>query len=127
MSVINRIMEKRAGQRLFTEDERPAEGHKLPRKSVDQNKGQEASNHDNSHHQTSHTPRLYHSASRNLCLIDDSYLPLRVSKNKIRAVNFLLEGIHLAAAMEATFLGACARVHPTILYDIISNAAGSSW
>ncbi|KAK8962641.1 hypothetical protein KSP40_PGU016699 [Platanthera guangdongensis] len=47
--------------------------------------------------------------------------------SKIRAVNFLLEGIHLAAAVEATFLGACARVHPTILYDIISNAAGSSW
>lgn len=47
--------------------------------------------------------------------------------SKIRAVNFLLEGIHLAAAVEATFLGVRAQVHPTILYDIISNAAGSSW
>lgn len=47
--------------------------------------------------------------------------------SKIRAVNFLLEGIHFAAALEAIFLGVRSGVHPTILYDIISNAAGSSW
>ncbi|KAI0524860.1 hypothetical protein KFK09_004250 [Dendrobium nobile] len=47
--------------------------------------------------------------------------------SKIRAVNFLLEGIHLVASVEATFLGVRAGIHPTILYDIISNAAGSSW
>ncbi|CAI8592298.1 unnamed protein product [Vicia faba] len=35
MSVIS---EKRAGHRLFTGDERPAEGHESPRKSVDQSK-----------------------------------------------------------------------------------------
>ncbi|CAI8592962.1 unnamed protein product [Vicia faba] len=32
------IIEKRAGHRLFTGDERPAEGHESPRKSVDQSK-----------------------------------------------------------------------------------------
>ncbi|XP_020586109.1 uncharacterized protein LOC110028552 [Phalaenopsis equestris] len=47
--------------------------------------------------------------------------------SKIRAVNFLLEGIHLVASLEAIFLGVRAGCHPTILYDIISNAAGSSW
>ncbi|KAL6001464.1 hypothetical protein ACLOJK_007202 [Asimina triloba] len=39
----------------------------------------------------------------------------------------LLEGIHLVASLEALFLGTQAGVHPRILYDILSNAAGSSW
>ena len=42
-------------------------------------------------------------------------------------VNELLEGIHLVAAVEAISLGSQAGVHPWILYDIISNAAGNSW
>ncbi|XP_073100387.1 uncharacterized protein [Elaeis guineensis] len=46
---------------------------------------------------------------------------------KIRMVNDLLEGIHLVASVEAIFLGVRAGIHPSILYDIISNAAGSSW
>ncbi|XP_078159661.1 ketose-bisphosphate aldolase class-II family protein isoform X2 [Carex rostrata] len=46
--------------------------------------------------------------------------------SKIKLVNDLLECIHLVASVEATFLGARAGLHPSILYDIISNAAGSS-
>ena len=41
-------------------------------------------------------------------------------------VNDLLEGIHLVASVEAIFLGVRSGIHPAILYDIISNAAGSS-
>lgn len=48
------------------------------------------------------------------------------SNSKIKLVNDLLECIHLVASVEATFLGARAGLHPSILYDIISNAAGSS-
>ncbi|KMZ56084.1 hypothetical protein ZOSMA_99G00140 [Zostera marina] len=47
--------------------------------------------------------------------------------SKVRLVNELLVGIHLASAVEAIFLGARAGIHPQILYDIISKAAGSSW
>lgn len=39
----------------------------------------------------------------------------------------LLEGIHLIASLEAISLGAQAGIHPWIIYDIISNAAGNSW
>lgn len=39
----------------------------------------------------------------------------------------LLEGIHLVASLEAISLGTKAGIHPWIIYDIISNAAGNSW
>ncbi|CAK7349569.1 unnamed protein product [Dovyalis caffra] len=47
--------------------------------------------------------------------------------SKIKMVNELLEGIHLVASVEAISLGAQAGIHPWIVYDIISNAAGNSW
>ncbi|XP_057459422.1 uncharacterized protein LOC130750039 isoform X3 [Actinidia eriantha] len=47
--------------------------------------------------------------------------------SKIKMVTELLEGIHFVASMEAISLGAQAGIHPWILYDIISNAAGNSW
>ncbi|KAI4975758.1 uncharacterized protein LOC123409678 [Hordeum vulgare subsp. vulgare] len=46
--------------------------------------------------------------------------------SKIRLVNDLLESIHFVASTEAMFLGVRAGIHPSIIYDIISNAAGSS-
>lgn len=46
--------------------------------------------------------------------------------SKVKLVNELLEGIHLVAAVEALCIGVQAGIHPWILYDIISNAAGSS-
>ncbi|XP_028124059.1 uncharacterized protein LOC114321114 [Camellia sinensis] len=38
----------------------------------------------------------------------------------------LLEGIHFVSSVEAISLGAQAGIHPWIIYDIISNAAGNS-
>jgi 3-hydroxyisobutyrate dehydrogenase-like beta-hydroxyacid dehydrogenase len=47
--------------------------------------------------------------------------------SKIKMVNELLEGIHFIASVEAISLGVKAGIHPWIIYDIISNAAGNSW
>ncbi|KAI4326283.1 hypothetical protein MLD38_031612 [Melastoma candidum] len=47
--------------------------------------------------------------------------------SKFKLVTELLEGIHLVAAAEAISLGTKAGIHPWIIYDIISNAAGNSW
>ncbi|GER40169.1 D-tagatose-1,6-bisphosphate aldolase subunit GatY, partial [Striga asiatica] len=47
--------------------------------------------------------------------------------SKSKMVIELLEGIHFVASLEAMSLGAQAGIHPWIIYDIISNAAGSSW
>ncbi|GMN51270.1 hypothetical protein TIFTF001_020415 [Ficus carica] len=47
--------------------------------------------------------------------------------SKINMVNELLEGIHFVASMEAISLGSKAGIHPLIVHDIISNAAGNSW
>lgn len=55
------------------------------------------------------------------------FLFLVSSCSKIKMVIELLEGIHLVASMEAMFLGTQAGLHPWILYNIISNAAGNSW
>ncbi|CAL5401934.1 unnamed protein product [Camellia sinensis] len=45
---------------------------------------------------------------------------------KIKTVIELLEGIHFVSSVEAISLGAQAGIHPWIIYDIISNAAGNS-
>ncbi|KAH6781861.1 ketose-bisphosphate aldolase class-II family protein [Perilla frutescens var. hirtella] len=47
--------------------------------------------------------------------------------SKSKMIIELLEGIHLVASLEAISLGAQAGIHPWIIYDIISNAAGNSW
>lgn len=47
--------------------------------------------------------------------------------SKIKMVNQLLAGVHIAAAAEAMALGIKAGVDPEVLYDVISNSAGSSW
>ncbi|KAI3454942.1 hypothetical protein Pfo_011605 [Paulownia fortunei] len=47
--------------------------------------------------------------------------------SKSKLVIELLEGIHFVASLEAMSLGAQAGIHPWIIYDIISNAAGNSW
>jgi ketose-bisphosphate aldolase len=47
--------------------------------------------------------------------------------SKVKMVIELLEGIHFVAAVEAISLGSQAGIHPWIIYDIISNAAGNSW
>ncbi len=47
--------------------------------------------------------------------------------SKVKMVNQLLAGVHIAAAAEAMALGIRAGVDPGVLYEVISNSAGASW
>jgi putative dehydrogenase len=47
--------------------------------------------------------------------------------SKVKMINQLLAGVHIAAASEAMALGLRAGVDPEQLYEVISNSAGSSW
>ncbi|TKY44805.1 oxidoreductase YgbJ [Spatholobus suberectus] len=47
--------------------------------------------------------------------------------SKVKMVTVMLEGIHFINSVEALSLGAKIGIHPWIIYDIISNAAGNSW
>lgn len=47
--------------------------------------------------------------------------------SKVKMINQLLAGVHIAAAAEAMALGLRAGCDPDALYEVISNSAGSSW
>lgn len=47
--------------------------------------------------------------------------------SKVKMINQLLAGVHIAAACEAVALGIRAGADPRVLYEVISNSAGSSW
>lgn len=47
--------------------------------------------------------------------------------SKVKMINQLLAGVHIAAAAEAIALGIKAGVDLNVLYEVISNSAGSSW
>jgi putative dehydrogenase len=47
--------------------------------------------------------------------------------SKVKMINQLLAGVHIAAAAEATALGIRAGADPKVIYEVISNSAGSSW
>ncbi len=47
--------------------------------------------------------------------------------SKVKMVNQLLAGVHIASSAEAMALGIRAGIDPDTLYDVISNSAGSSW
>lgn len=47
--------------------------------------------------------------------------------SKVKMVNQLLAGVHIAAMAEALALGIKAGADPQVLYEVISNSAGSSW
>jgi putative dehydrogenase len=47
--------------------------------------------------------------------------------SKVKMINQLLAGVHIAAAAEAMAMGIRAGVDPAVLYDVISNSAGASW
>ncbi|MFO0462055.1 MAG: NAD-binding protein, partial [Burkholderiales bacterium] len=47
--------------------------------------------------------------------------------SKVKIVNQLLAGVHIAAAAEAMALGIREGVDPEALYDVITHSAGSSW
>ena len=47
--------------------------------------------------------------------------------SKVKMINQLLAGVHIAAAAEAVALGIKVGVDLNVLYEVISNSAGSSW
>ncbi len=47
--------------------------------------------------------------------------------SRVKMINQLLAGVHIAAACEAMALGMRAGIDPQSLYDVISNSAGASW
>jgi L-threonate 2-dehydrogenase len=47
--------------------------------------------------------------------------------SKVKMINQLLAGVHIAAAAEAMALGLRAGVNPEQLYEVICNSAGGSW
>jgi len=47
--------------------------------------------------------------------------------SSVKLVNQLLAGVHIAAACEAVTLGMKIGLDPKVLFEVISNSAGSSW
>jgi 3-hydroxyisobutyrate dehydrogenase len=47
--------------------------------------------------------------------------------SKVKMINQLLAGVHIASAAEAMALGIRTGADPKVLYEVISNSAGSSW
>ncbi|MFI1466722.1 L-threonate dehydrogenase [Streptomyces wuyuanensis] len=47
--------------------------------------------------------------------------------SKVKIVNQLLAGVHIAAAAEAMALGIRAGVPPEALYEVVTHSAGNSW
>ena len=47
--------------------------------------------------------------------------------SKVKMINQLLAGVHIAAMAEAMALGIKAGADPEVMYEVISNSAGSSW
>ncbi|MBK5207122.1 MAG: NAD(P)-dependent oxidoreductase [Polaromonas sp.] len=47
--------------------------------------------------------------------------------SKVKIINQLLAGVHIAAAAEAMALGLRAGVDPVALYEVITHSAGNSW
>jgi 3-hydroxyisobutyrate dehydrogenase len=47
--------------------------------------------------------------------------------SKVKMINQLLAGVHIAAMAEALALGIRAGADPNALYEVIANSAGSSW
>ncbi|HEV7719014.1 MAG TPA: L-threonate dehydrogenase [Arsenicitalea sp.] len=47
--------------------------------------------------------------------------------SRVKMINQLLAGVHIAVSAEAMALGIKAGVDPEVLFEVISNSAGSSW
>jgi L-threonate 2-dehydrogenase len=47
--------------------------------------------------------------------------------SKVKIINQLLAGVHIAAAAEAMALGLRENLDPQALYEVITNSAGNSW
>jgi putative dehydrogenase len=53
--------------------------------------------------------------------------PAAGNGSKVKIINQLLAGVHIAAAAEAMALGLRQGVDPAALYEVITHAAGNSW
>jgi putative dehydrogenase len=53
--------------------------------------------------------------------------PAAGNGSKVKIINQLLAGVHIAAAAEAMALGLREGVDPAALYDVITHSAGNSW
>jgi putative dehydrogenase len=53
--------------------------------------------------------------------------PAAGNGSKVKIINQLLAGVHIAAAAEAMALGLRQGVDPAALYDVITHSAGNSW
>ena len=67
--------------------------------------------------------RLFEAVSSKLYRVGES----AGAGQSVKMINQLLAGVHIAAAAEAMALGIKAGLDPDMVYDIISNSAGSSW
>ncbi len=47
--------------------------------------------------------------------------------SKVKMINQLLAGVHIAASAEAMALGIKAGADPNVLYDVVTHGAGNSW
>ena len=47
--------------------------------------------------------------------------------SKVKMINQLLAGVHIAASAEAMALAIRVGADPKVVYEVISNSAGSSW
>ncbi len=79
---------------------------------------------------TAGTPAAYAKAEFALNLMAAKVYKLGDSAgaaSKVKIINQLLAGVHIAAAAEAMALGLREGVDPTALYDVITHSAGNSW
>ena len=53
--------------------------------------------------------------------------PAAGNGSKVKIINQLLAGVHIAAAAEAMALGLRQGVDPAALYEVITHSAGNSW
>jgi L-threonate 2-dehydrogenase len=53
--------------------------------------------------------------------------PAAGNGSKVKIINQLLAGVHIAAAAEAMALGLRENLDPQALYEVITNSAGNSW
>ncbi len=79
---------------------------------------------------TSGTPDAYSKAEAVLAAMAKNVYRLGESHgtgSKVKIINQLLAGVHIAAAAEAMALGIREGVDPHALYQVITHSAGNSW
>ncbi|NDF65610.1 MAG: NAD(P)-dependent oxidoreductase, partial [Betaproteobacteria bacterium] len=70
-----------------------------------------------------HTDHLLHAMAAKVYRLGDR----AGAGSKVKIINQLLAGVHIAAAAEAMALGLREGVNPNDLYEVITHSAGNSW